>query len=63
MHRPEAQLALEHAFALENVNARRAVAPALSPDITPRGRELLEQGAKSDPDEHVRRICAAVLRA
>jgi HEAT repeat protein len=63
MHRPEAQLALEQAFALENANARRAVAPALSPDITPRGRQLLELGAKSDPDEHVRRICAAVLRA
>jgi|CZKU01.1.fsa_nt_gi HEAT repeat protein len=62
MRRPEAQLALEHAFALENVHARRAVAPALSPDITPRGRALLEQGAKSDPDEHVRRLCAAILR-
>jgi HEAT repeat protein len=63
MHRPEAQLALEHAFDLENVHARRAVAPALVPAITPRGGELLERGAVSDPDEHVRRICAAVLRA
>jgi hypothetical protein len=62
MRRPEAQLALEHAFSLENVHARRAVAPALAPDLTPRGRELLERGAQRDPDEHVRRICAAVLR-
>jgi HEAT repeat protein len=63
MHRPEAQLALEHAFGLENVHARRAVAPALVPAITPRARELLERASVGDPDEHVRRICAAVLRA
>ena len=62
MRHAESQLALEQAFALENVHARRAVVPALVPDITPRGRVLLERGARSDPDEHVRRLCAAVLR-
>lgn len=61
LRHPEARAALEAAFAFENVSTRRAVAAVLSPDITPRARELLEQAERVDPDDQVRRICAAVL--
>jgi HEAT repeat protein len=61
LRHPDARAAVEAAFAFENVSTRRAVASVLSPDITPRARELLEQAEKVDPDDQVRRICAAVL--
>jgi HEAT repeat protein len=58
----DAQVAIEAAFAFDNVHARRAVASALAAGVTPRAHALLERAAQVDEDVHVRRICAAVLR-
>jgi HEAT repeat protein len=62
MRSDAAKVAIEEAFTFESVFARRAVASALAAGVTPRARELLERGAQLDADDHVRRICAAVLK-
>ncbi len=62
MRSADARVGIEDAFGFDNVQARRAVASALAAGVTPHARELLERGAQVDEDEHVRRICAAVLR-
>jgi HEAT repeat protein len=62
MRSAAAKVAIEEAFTFESVFARRAVASALAAGVTPRARELLERGAQLDADDHVRRICTAVLK-
>jgi HEAT repeat protein len=61
LRRGDASAALEDSFGFENELARRAIVPALAALRTASARKLLESGASSDPDAHVRQICAAVL--
>ncbi len=62
MGSPEAQAAIEAAFSLDNVHARRSAALALTALDSPAARPLLDHARLSDPDDEVRRICAASFR-
>jgi HEAT repeat protein len=56
------ETAIESALALENVHARRSAARALTASETAAARVLLDRAELTDPDDEVRRICAAGRR-
>ena len=59
---PDGPLAIEAAFAVDNVHARRSSALVLAAMDSVASRSALEAGRVGDPDDEVRRICAAALR-
>jgi len=59
---PEGPLAIEAAFAVDNIHARRSSALVLAALDSVASRSALEAGRLGDPDDEVRRICAAALR-
>ena len=59
---PESQAAIDAALGLENVHARRSAARALTASDTADSRLLLDRAGQEDPDDEVRRICAAGRR-
>ena len=58
----ESQDAIEAALTLENVHARRSAVRALTASDTRDARRLLDRAELEDPDDEVRRICAAGRR-
>jgi HEAT repeat protein len=58
----EGDAAIEGTLALENVHARRSAARALTAADTSASRALLDRAELTDPDDEVRRICAAGRR-
>ena len=59
---PESQAAIDRALGLDNVHARRSAARALTASTTRDARTLLDRAELEDPDDEVRRICAAGRR-
>jgi HEAT repeat protein len=56
---PESQAVIDAALTLTNVHARRSAARALTASDTRDSRIMLDRAGLADPDDEVRRICAA----